>query len=87
VLFCLIAVVHGLVAKTTRSVPKPLLLANENQNARCQRQDSHYDRRDGDVEQQRDSREYQVDRKQQHSEVLGDVHAAFLRQSPLLCTL
>jgi hypothetical protein len=34
-----------------------VLFANENQNARCQRQDSHYDGRDGNVEQQSDSGE------------------------------
>ena len=41
-----------------------LLFANENQNARCQCQDSHYDGRDGDVEQQSDSGENQVDGEQ-----------------------
>ena len=46
-------------------------------NARCQRQDSHYDGRDGDVEQQSDSGENQVNSEQEHSEVFGDVHAAF----------
>jgi hypothetical protein len=64
-----------------------LLFANENQNARCQRQDSHYDCRDGDVEQQSDSGENKVDSEEQHSEVLGDVHAAFLRQRQRVCTL
>jgi hypothetical protein len=54
-----------------------LLFANENQNARCQRQDSHYDCRDSDMEQQSDSGENKVDSEEQHSEVLGDVHAAF----------
>ena len=64
-----------------------LLFANENQNARCQRQDSHYDCRDSDVEQQSDSGENKVDSEEQHSEVLGDVHAAFLRQRQRVCTL
>ena len=54
-----------------------LLFANENQNARCQRQDSHYDSRDGDVKQQSDSGENQVNSEQEHAEVFGDVHAAF----------
>jgi len=54
-----------------------LLFANENQNARCQCQDSRYDGRDGDVEQQSDSGENQVDGEQEHSEVFGDVHAVF----------
>ena len=54
-----------------------LLFANENQNARCQCQDSHYDGRDGDVEQQSDSSENQVDGEQEHSEVFGDVHGSF----------
>jgi hypothetical protein len=63
-----------------------LLLANENQNAGCQRQDSHYDRWDTDVEQQSDSGKNQVDGKQEHSEVFGDVHGAFLKQSPSFCT-
>ena len=55
-----------------------LLFANENQNARCQCQDSHYDCRDGDVEQQSDSGENKVNSEQEHSEVFGDVHDAFL---------
>ena len=63
------------------------LLANENQNAGCQRQDSHYDGRDGDVEQQSDSGENQVNGEQEHSEIFGDVHAGFLRQRQRLCTL
>jgi hypothetical protein len=53
------------------------LLSNKNQNPRCQRQDSHYDGRDGDVEQQSDSGENQVNGEQEHSEVFGDVHAGF----------
>jgi hypothetical protein len=55
-----------------------LLFANENQNTRCQRQDSNYDGRDGDVEQQSDSGENKVNSEQEHSEVFGDVHDAFL---------
>jgi hypothetical protein len=56
------------------------LFANENQNASCQRQNSHYDRRDGDVKQQSDSGENQLDSEQKHSQVPGDVHPGFLRQ-------
>jgi len=64
-----------------------LLFANENQNASCQREDSHYDGRDGNVEQQSDSDENQVNGEQEHSEVFGDVHSAFLRQGQGVCTL
>jgi hypothetical protein len=32
-----------------------VLFTDKNQNARCQRQDSRYDNRDGDVKQQSDS--------------------------------
>jgi hypothetical protein len=64
-----------------------LLFANENQNASCQRQNSHYDGRDGDVEQQSDSDKNQVNGEKEHSQVFGDVHAAFLRQSQGVCTL
>ena len=64
-----------------------LLFANENQNARCQRQNSHYDCRDSDVEQQSDSGENKVDSEEQHSEVLGDVHGLVLRQAHHVCTL
>jgi len=38
------------------------------------------------MEQQSDSGEYQVDGKQEHSEVFGDVHGAFLRQRLYFCT-
>ena len=58
-----------------------LLFANENQDAGCQRQDSHYDCRDGDVEKQSDSCENQIDGEQEHSEVLGNIHESFLRQT------
>jgi hypothetical protein len=51
-----------------------LLLANENQNARRQCENSHYDCRDGDVKEQSDSCENQIDSEQEHSEVFGDVH-------------
>lgn len=64
-----------------------LLFANENQDACCQSQDSHYDGWDGDVEQQSDSCEYQVDGEQEHSEVFSNVHGVFLRQCRRVCTL
>ena len=64
-----------------------LLFADQNQNPRCQRQDSHYYGRDGDVEQQGDSGENQVNGEQEHSEVFGDVHAGFLGQRQRVCTL
>jgi hypothetical protein len=40
---------------------KKLLFANKNQNARCQRQDSHYNRRDSNVNERHESGENQVD--------------------------
>ena len=64
-----------------------MLLTDKDQNAGRQRQDPHYDSRDGDVKQQSDSDEYQVDGEQEHSEVFGDVHAVFLRQSQRVCTV
>jgi hypothetical protein len=39
------------------------------------------------VKQQSDSDEYQVDGKQEHSEVFGDVHGFCLKQHPSFCTL
>jgi hypothetical protein len=64
-----------------------LLLTDKDQNPGRQRQDPHYDSRDGDVKQQSDSDEYQVDSQQEHSEVFGDVHGFCLKQSPSFCTL
>ena len=58
------------------------LLADKNQDAGCQRQDSHYDCRDRDMEQQGDSGEYQVDSEQEHSEVFGDVHGSLSEAKP-----
>jgi hypothetical protein len=66
---------------------KKLLFANKNQNARCQRQDSHYDSRDRNVNERHESSENQIDSEQEHSEVFGDVHVSFLRESPSFCTL
>jgi len=64
-----------------------MLLTDKDQNAGSQRQDPHYDSRDGDMKQQSDSDEYQVDGEQEHSEVFGDVHGFCLKQSPSFCTL
>lgn len=61
------------------------LLANENQNASCQRKDGH-DNAKTKTEQSHQAAEDQVDCEQEHSEVLGDVHDAFLKQSPSFCT-
>lgn len=50
------AVASGSLKMRIKSVmTEASLLTNENQNAGCQRKDSHYDCRDGDVEQQSDS--------------------------------
>ena len=54
-----------------------LLFANENQNARCQRQETSYDHRDGEMNESHDSNKDQVNSEQKHSEVFGDVHAPF----------
>ncbi len=59
-----------------------LLFTDKNQNASCQRKDSHDNRRDGDVEEQSDSGENQIDREQEHSEVFGDIHAALSEAIP-----
>jgi hypothetical protein len=71
----------------TGSLVNYMLLTDKDQNAGRQRQDPHYDSRDGDVKQQSDSDEYQVDGEQEHSEVFGDVHGFCLKQSPSFCTL
>jgi len=57
------------------------------QDAGRERQNSHYDRRDGNVKQKSDSGENQVDCQQEHSEIFGDVHGSFLRQTVSICTL
>jgi hypothetical protein len=86
--FRLIAVPRPVPKTKIRSVLSEVsLFANENQNARCQCQDSHYDCRDGDVEQQSDPGENQIDGQQEHSEVFGDVHGSVLRQRQSFCTL
>ena len=61
------------------------LLADQNQNARYERYDSHDDCSDGDVKERGDSDKNQIDREQQHSDVFCD-HASFLRQRPCVCT-
>jgi hypothetical protein len=54
------------------------LSADQNQNARCERENSHYDRRNGNVEQQSDSGENQVAGEQEHSKIFCDHHGCFL---------
>src|SRR6266498_909586 len=63
------------------------LFADKNQNAGHERQDSHHDCWDGNVEEHGDSNKDEIDREQEHSEVFGDIHASFLRQTRRLCTL
>jgi hypothetical protein len=48
----------------------PDLFANQNQNARYEGYDSHHDSADPDVKKRGDPNENQIDRKQQHSNVL-----------------
>src|SRR6266480_1974863 len=43
--------------------------------------------RDGNVKQKSDSGENEVDCQQEHSEIFGDVHGSFLRQTVCICTL
>ena len=61
------------------------LFADQNQNARYERQNSHHDCSDADVKERSDSDENQIDREQQHSNVFCD-HASVLRQAGCLCT-
>jgi hypothetical protein len=63
-------------------ITEALLFANENQNAGCQRKDSHDNRRDGDVEEQSDSDKNQIGCEQEHSEVFGDVHGSVSEAKP-----
>src|SRR6266542_3539024 len=63
------------------------LFADKNQNAGHERQDAHHDCWDGNVEEHGDSNKDEIDREQEHSEVFGDIHASFLRQTRRLCTL
>jgi len=63
------------------------LSPDKDQDAGRERQNSHYDRRDGNVKQKSDSGENQVDCQQEHSEIFGDVHGSFLRQTVYICTL
>jgi hypothetical protein len=39
------------------------------------------------VEEHGDSNKDEIDRKQEHSKVFGDIHASFLKQTRRLCTL
>ena len=61
------------------------LFADQNQNPRYERHDSHHDCSDANVKERSDSNENQIDREQQHSNVLCD-HASVLRQAGCLCT-
>jgi hypothetical protein len=71
--------------------PGPLQVGDsspdENQNARRQRENSHHYCRDGDVDEHGDSSKDEIDREKKHAEVLGDIHASFLRQTRRVCTL
>jgi hypothetical protein len=71
----------------TGSLVNYMLLTDKNQNAGRQRQDCHHNAREGKVKECRESNKNQIDSEKEHSEVFGDVHAAFLRESRLLCTL
>jgi hypothetical protein len=62
------------------------LFADQNQNARCKRENSHYDRRDRNMKERGDSDENQVNREQEHSNVFSD-HGVLLREGPRFCTL
>src|SRR2546426_5583099 len=66
---------------------KAPLLADQNQNARHQRQDAGHDHGDTDVKESHDSNKDQIDGEQKHSEIFGDVHESFLSQPPSFCTL
>ena len=61
------------------------LFADQNQNARYERDNSHHDCSDADVKERSDSDENQIDREQQHSNVFCD-HASVLKQAGCLCT-
>src|SRR5947199_1900231 len=77
------------LARCWRPVTSPprSAISRQNQDARRERQNSHYDRRDGNVKQKSDSGENQVNCPQEHSEIFGDVHGSFLRQTVCICTL
>ena len=61
------------------------LFADQNQNARYERNNSNHDCSDADVKERSDSDENQIDREQQHSNVFCD-HASVLRQARCVCT-
>lgn len=52
-----------------------LLLANENQNARCQRKNRHENTK-AETKQSHQADDDQIDCEQEHSEVFGDIHAS-----------
>jgi hypothetical protein len=61
-----------------------MLFADQNQNARYERQNSHHDCADRNVEKRGDSDKDQVDREQQHSDIF--CHARLLTEIPFACT-
>src|SRR6266540_3225972 len=73
--------------QSIRMSKKAPLLADQNQNARRQRQDAGHDHGNTDVKESHDSNKDEIDGEQQHSEIFGDVHESFLRQRASVCTL
>ena len=61
------------------------LFADQNQNARDERNHSQHDCSDADMKERSDSDENQINREQQHSNVFGD-HVPVLKQTAWLCT-
>jgi hypothetical protein len=61
------------------------LFADQNQNPRYERHNSHHDCSDADVKERSDSDEDEIDREQQHSNVFCD-HASVLKEAGCLCT-
>jgi len=64
--------------QSIRVSKKAPLLADQNQNARHQRQDAGHDHGDTDVKESHDSNKDQIDGEQKHSEIFGDVHESLL---------
>ena len=63
------------------------LLADENQDSGNEGQNPHYNCRDGNVEEHGDSNKNEIDREQEHSEILCDIHGFFVSQGYRFCTL
>jgi len=65
-----------------------VLSADENENSGRERQNPrHYHGNSDCVDERTDPDEDQVDCQQEHSEIFGDVHMSFLRQTACTCTL